>query len=136
MAENKPKEVKMGRGRNMGPRPKLKNPGKIMGRVLAYVMKGYAVHLIVAVICIIVNVVCQVKGTLFLQTLIDDHIMPLVDVVLDGGTPDYSSLGQAIMFIAIILAVGIVAVYIQNRLMIYVSQGTLKNRCIYLFFKM
>ena len=136
MAENKPKEVKMGRGRNMGPRPKLKNPGKIMGRVLAYVMKGYAVHLIVAVICIIVNVVCQVKGTLFLQTLIDDHIMPLVDVVLDGGTPDYSSLGQAIMFIAIILAVGIVAVYIQNRLMIYVSQGTLKNLRIDLFSKM
>ena len=136
MAENKPKEVKMGRGRNMGPRPKLKNPGKIMGRVLAYVMKGYAVHLIVAVICIIVNVVCQVKGTLFLQTLIDDHIMPLVDVVLDGGTPDYSSLGQAIVFIAIILAVGIVAVYIQNRLMIYVSQGTLKNLRIDLFSKM
>ena len=136
MAENKSKEIKMGRGRNMGPRPKLKNPGKIIGRVLAYVMKGYAVHLIVAVICIVVNVMCQVKGTLFLQSLIDDHIMPLVDVVLDGGTPDYSSLGRAILFIAIIFAIGIAAVYIQSRLMIYVSQGTLKNLRIDLFSKM
>ena len=136
MAENKSKEIKMGRGRNMGPRPKLKNPGKIIGRVLAYVMKGYAVHLIVAVICIVVNVLCQVRGTLFLQSLIDDHIMPLIEVAKAGGTPDYSSLGRAILFIAIIFAIGIAAVYIQSRLMIYVSQGTLKNLRIDLFSKM
>ena len=133
MAEEKVKEIKMGgRQRNMGPKPKLKNPGKIFMRVMARVFSGYAFHVIVAVVCIIISIMCSIRGIFFLQSLIDDFITPLIG----AENPDFSVLRREILSIAIVYAVGITAVYIQSKIMVYVSQGTLKNLRIELFEKM
>lgn len=106
-----------------GPRPKVENPGKLFMRLLAYIMKNYAVHCILVVICIFITVLASVQGTWFMQTLIDGYILPLI-----GQTdPDFSGLLHAIMHVAVFYLIGALASYIYTRIMVNVSQGTLKN---------
>ena len=103
-----------------GPRPKVENPGKLLKRLLRYIGKYYAVHLVVVVICIFLSVFASVQGTKFIQTLIDDYIVPLTQ----QANPDFSDLARAIGRVACFYAVGIVASYVQARLMVTVTQGT------------
>ena len=118
-----PKVVKMGPGRNAGPRPKVENPGKVFKRILAYVMKQYKFQVILVLCCILLSVFAQVQGTLFMQTLIDSYILPL----LAEKSNDFSGLLHAIIHVACFYGVGILAVFIQNRTMAKIAQGTLKR---------
>ena len=118
-----PKVVKMGPGRNAGPRPKAENPGKVFKRILAYVMKQYKFQVILVLCCILLGVFAQVQGTLFMQTLIDSYILPL----LAEKSNDFSGLLHAITRVACFYGVGILAVFIQNRTMAKIAQGTLKR---------
>ena len=118
-----PKVVKMGPGRNAGPRPKVENPGKMFKRILAYVMKQYKFQVILVLCCILLSVFAQVQGTLFMQTLIDSYILPL----LAEKSNDFSGLLHAIIRVACFYGVGILAVFIQNRTMAKIAQGTLKR---------
>ena len=118
-----PKVVKMGPGRNAGPRPKVENPGKVFKRILAYVMKQYKSQVILVLCCILLGVFAQVQGTLFMQTLIDSYILPL----LAEKSNDFSGLLHAITRVACFYGVGILAVFIQNRTMAKIAQGTLKR---------
>ena len=112
--------------RYQGPRPKVENAGALFKRLVAYVMKGYKFHVIVVLICIIVSVLANVQGTLFTKTLIDDYILPL----LGTENPDFGPLAAAIGRVACFYGIGVLATYTHNRLMIYVTQGTLRNlRC-------
>lgn len=124
MAEKNTKPVQGPGGR--GPkdlRPKVENPGKLFMRLLAYIMKNYAVHCILVVICIFITVLASVQGTWFMQTLIDGYILPLIG----QADPDFSGLLHAIMRVAIFYLIGALASYIYTRIMVNVSQGTLKN---------
>ena len=118
-----PKVVKMGPGRNAGPRPKVENPGKVFKRILAYVMKQYKFQVILVLCCILLSVFAQVQGTLFMQTLIDSYILPL----LAEKSNDFSGLLHAITRVACFYGAGILAVFIQNRTMAKITQGTLKR---------
>ena len=119
-----PKVVKVGPGgRSNGPRPKVENPGKVFKRILGYVMNLYRIQVVVVLCCILLAVFAQVQGTLFMQTLIDGYILPL----LKDGSNDFSGLFGAILRVAAFYAVGIIAVFVQNRLMAQITQGTLKN---------
>ena len=118
-----PKVVKMGPGRNAGPRPKVENPGKVFKRILAYVMKQYKFQVILVLCCILLSVFAQVQGTLFMQTLIDSYILPL----LAEKSNDFSGLLHAITRVACFYGVGILAFFIQNRTMAKITQGTLKR---------
>jgi ATP-binding cassette subfamily B protein len=106
-----------------GPKPKIENPGKLFKRLMGYVLKNYAPHVIIVVVCIFVGVLANIQGTLFTQTLIDEYIMPL----LGTPDPDFSGLAQAILRVACFYAVGVLASYLYNRIMINVSQGTMRN---------
>ena len=92
-------------------------------RLLAYIMKKYAVHCILVVICIFSTVLASVQGTWFMQTLIDGYILPLIG----QADPDFSGLLHAIMRVSIFYLIGALASYIYTRIMVNVSQGTLKN---------
>ena len=119
-----PKVVKMGPGgRSHGPRPKVEKPGKVLKRILAYVMQQYKVQVILVLCCILLAVFAQVQGTLFMQTLIDSYILPL----LAEKSNDFSGLLHAITRVACFYGVGILAVFIQNRTMAKIAQGTLKR---------
>lgn len=124
MAEKNTKPVQGPGGRGpKGPRLKVENPGKLFMRLLAYIMKNYAVHCILVVICIFITVLASVQGTWFMQTLIDGYILPLIG----QADPDFSGLLHAIMRVAIFYLIGALASYIYTRIMVNVSQGTLKN---------
>ena len=121
MAKNKPMQGP--RGRMMGPKPKVKNPGKLLKRLLSYVFKTYKFHSIAVFICIVVGVLASVQGTMFLQTLIDDYISPMIGV----ENPDFSPLAKAIGRVACFYLLGAASAYIQGRLMVVITQGTLKS---------
>ncbi len=106
-----------------GAKPKIENPGKLFRRLMGYVLKNYTPHIIIVVICIFVGVFANIQGTLFTQTLIDEYIMPL----LGTDNPDFSGLAQAIFRVACFYAVGVVSSYLYNRIMINVSQGTMRG---------
>lgn len=119
-----PKVVKVGPGgRSNGPRPKVENPGKVFKRILAYVMSRYKAQVIVVLCCILLAVFAQLQGVMFSQTLIDSYILPL----LKAGSTDFSGLAAAILRVAVIYCIGIAAVFVQNRLMARITQGTLKD---------
>lgn len=124
MAEEKVREVVPGpRGQRGMPRPKVKNPGKLFIRIMSYVMKYYKLHMIAVVICIIVSVFASLQGTMFTKTLIDSYILPMIG----QSNPDYSPLAGAIGRVAIFYGIGVLAAFIQARVMVYVNQGTLKK---------
>jgi ATP-binding cassette subfamily B protein len=106
-----------------GPRPKIENPGKLFKRLMGYVLKNYTPHVIVVVICIFIGVLANIQGTLFMQTLIDSYIVPL----LGSQNPDFSGLAHAIARVACFYAIGALSSYAYNRIMINVSQGTMRN---------
>lgn len=113
----------MGRHNMRGMKPKVENPGAILKRLLGYVMKYYGIHCVIVVIAIIVNVLASVRGTWFMQTLIDGYIVPLTK----AENPDFSGLAAAILKIAGFYLCGALAAYVQARVMVNVSQGTLKR---------
>ena len=118
------KEVKMGPGaRGRGPRPKIENPGKLFKRVMGYVLKNYAVHLVIVAICIFISVLANVQGTMFTKTLIDEYITPL----MQAENPDFTPLLQAILRVAGFYLLGVVSAFTYNRIMVNVTQGTLRN---------
>lgn len=102
---------------------KVKNPGKIMGRVIKYVGKKYKIHCIFVLVCIITSALANVQGTMFTKTLIDDYIMPMVT----SKSNDYSGLLMAMARVALFYLFGIAAAYVQAILMMYITQGTLRN---------
>lgn len=124
MAEQKPREIKMGRGaRGMGPRPKLENPGRIFKRLCAASFGHYKLHMVFVCLGIFLSVLCTVRGTLFMKELVDVYILPMIG----QKDPDFIPLRNAIIRMVIILAVGILSTFTYNKLMIYVSQGSLKS---------
>ncbi len=126
MAEERKPKVNQGPGGPRGPRgprPKLEDPMGMLRKMLGYTFKDYAVHWIVVVICIVTTVFASLQGTLFMRTLIDDYIVPLVG----HENPDFSALAAAICRVAGFYAIGVLASFIQSRIMIYVTQGTMRN---------
>ena len=106
-----------------GKGPRVENPGKIIRRLMAYVMRKYAFAVVIVMACIIYTAFASVQGTLFMQELIDGYILPL----LESESPDFSNLLHAITRIGIYYGFAIIASYAQAKIMIYVSQGTLRD---------
>lgn len=118
-----------GRRRQMGAKPKVKNPGKILGRILGYTFKNYKIHMIIVFICIIVSVLANVQGTLFIQSLIDDYITPLMNT----SSPDFTPLLFAMARVAGFYLLGAASTFLYSKLMVYVTQGTMRNLRIDIF---
>lgn len=112
-----------------GPKPKIKNPGKLFARLMGFIFKKYLPACIIVVICIFVSVLANVQGTMFTKNLIDDYIVPL----LKTGSPDYGPLLAAMGRVAIFYGIGVISTFAYSKIMIYVSQGTIKNLRVELF---
>lgn len=109
--------------RGRGPRPKVENPGKIFKRIMSYTLKDYGLGWVVVVICIFATVYCSLQGTMFMRTLIDDYILPLIG----RENPEFDALAGAVTRVAIFYAIGVAASYTQSRVLINIGQGTLRN---------
>lgn len=112
-----------GQGMAMAPKSKLENPGKIMKRMLAYIIKKYKVACVAVIICIFVSSLASVMGTMFIKNLIDDYIMPF----LGQQNPDFSSLLQVLSKMALVYLVGVVSTWAYSRMMVNVAQGTMRS---------
>ena len=117
---------------NMKKTPKPKLDFKMLGRVFGYIWKNHKFKLTIVVICIILSTISSVGANLYLETLIDDYIVPLVG----EENPVYTNLLKAIGTMAIIYFVGVITSLIHSRLMVDVSEGTLKNIRDEMFVKM
>lgn len=106
-----------------GPLPKLDHPGQLLGRLLKYVTQNYLIACIVVLVCIVVSVAANIQGTMFMKTLIDSYITPL----LLSADPDFSDLAGAILRVACFYAVGVGATLAYSQIMMYVTQGTMKR---------
>ena len=105
------------------------NPFPVMKRVLAYMLKSYKFHFMAAVACILGAALATQRGILFMQVLIDDYILPL------AGTdhPRFGPLAAALFSLAGMYLLGILCSYGYNRIMVTVSQGTMRNLRVELF---
>ena len=112
-----------------GLKPKIKNPGKLFARLMGFIFKKYLPACIIVVICIFVSVLANVQGTMFTKNLIDDYIVPL----LKTGSPDYGPLLAAMGRVTVFYGIGVISTFAYSKIMIYVSQGTIKNLRVELF---
>ena len=112
-----------GQGMAMGPKPKIENPGKIMRRLLAYILKQYRVACFAVIICIFISSLASVMGTMFIKDLIDVYIMPFIN----QQNPDFTSLFQVLSKMAIVYIVGVFSTWAYSRMMVNVSQGTMRS---------
>ncbi len=100
-------------------RKDIKDSAKTMKRLYAYLFHYYGLQFAVVFVCIIISVLANVRGTLFMQTLIDDYVLPM----LEEGSSDFGPLARAIGRVAAFYLVGIFASFVYNLIMVYVSQG-------------
>ncbi len=114
------------------PGVKVKDPGKIFKRLMTRIMGKYRIRLIIVIICIFVSVLSSVQGTLFTKTLIDGYILPMVQ----NNSRDFTPLLTAMAKVAVIYLLGIAATFIHQRIMVEISQGTLRDLRFELFEKM
>ena len=96
---------------------------KTIGRLVKYVLKNYRFSLAAVMVCIVVTSFTTLASTLFTRSLIDDYILPLTK----QAQPDFSPLAQALTTLGAVLIVGAICSYLHSRLMINVSQGTMKR---------
>lgn len=113
----------MKENKNMQRRPKVENPGKIFKRLFMSMMQSYLVPFIIVVICIVIAAFANVQASLFSQTLIDDYIVPLTK----SDDPNFGPLAHALLTMASVYLIGIISSYAYNRIMVNVTQGTLRN---------
>ena len=106
-----------------GMKSQVKNPGELFLRLMKYVLKDYKFHCISVVVLIVVSVLCNVQGTMFMKNLIDEYITPF----LLSDNPNFTPLAHAIARVAAFYALGVLATFGYNRLMVNVTQGTLRN---------
>lgn len=119
----------------MEARPEKMKKSDVLGifkRLLGYMIKNYKFSFLLVVICILITAVATMRGMLFVQSLVDDYIVPL----MQSASPDFSLLAKALVGIAIMYIIAIVSTYGYNRIMVNVSQGTMKKLRIELFTKM
>lgn len=106
--------------------PQLENPGKVFLRLMRYVGKKYGFAYMVVFALILVSVFANLQGTMFTKTLIDVYIAPLL--ASDAGSvKDFGMLSQAIIRVAGFYAIGVLANYVYHRIMVYVTQGVLRD---------
>ena len=118
------KEVRGPGPRGAGqPRPKVENPGLLLKRIMGEVFQHYLPHCIIVLICIVVSALANVQASLFLKSLIDDYIVPMTQ----QAAPDFGPLTAALLRVGCIYAVGVLAAWLNARIMVNVTQGILRN---------
>ena len=112
-----------------GGRGNVEHPLRILKRVMGYMLKNYKFSFFMVVVCIFGTALATLRGTLFMQALIDDYIIPLTKT----ADPDFGPLAAALLSVAVTYGIGILCAYAYTRIMVNVSQGTMRSLRIQLF---
>ena len=106
-----------------GQKPQVEHPFALLARLMHYVFRDYKFHCIAVFLLIFAGVIANVQGTMFTKNLIDDYITPF----LLSDSPNFAPLAKAISRVAAFYAIGVISTYVYNRIMVAVTQGTLRN---------
>ncbi|MEE0283820.1 MAG: ABC transporter ATP-binding protein [Lachnospiraceae bacterium] len=106
-----------------GQKPQVEHPFALLARLMHYVFRDYKFHCIAVFLLIFAGVIANVQGTMFTKNLIDDYITPF----LLSDSPNFTPLAKAISRVAVFYAIGVISTYAYNRIMVAVTQGTLRN---------
>lgn len=109
-----------------------KDSGKTLKRLLSYIMRNYKKRFIFVLVCIVFSAIANVASSMFIKTLIDSYIEPLIG----SANPDFSGLLSAILMMATIFIIGILSTLFYTRMMVNISQGVLKEIRVEMFSKM
>ena len=101
---------------------KAKDPKKTLLRLLGY-MKNYIPNLLAVMVCIIIAAIASTRGSENIGTLVDEFILPMVA----SGSTDFAPLAKYLVGIGLIFAAGMIAAFLQQYLMVSVTQGTQKT---------
>lgn len=107
-----------------GGKPPVKNPGKLLMRLMKYVFREYKFHCLLVFVLIFVGVIANVQGTMFTKNLIDEYITPFL---LSSDEPNFTPLAKAIGRVAVFYVIGVISVYLYNWIMVKVTQGVLRD---------
>lgn len=113
----------------MAEKRKVKNPGKLFCRLMAYIFRKYGIACLLVLVFIVLSVLANTQGTMFMKTLIDSYIIP----ILNSPDKDFAPLAAAILRVACFYGVGVLSTFAYSKIMIYVTQGTLNDLRIDLF---
>ena len=106
-----------------GQKPQVEHPFALLARLMHYVFRDYKFHCIAVFLLIFAGVIANIQGTMFTKNLIDDYITPF----LLSDNPNFAPLAKAISRVAVFYAIGVISTYTYNRIMVAVTQGTLRN---------
>ncbi|MBD9291291.1 MAG: ABC transporter ATP-binding protein [Coprococcus eutactus] len=109
-----------------------KNPMKALGRLIRYILKEYKLACITVVVSILISALAILSISMFMQKLIDVYIEPM----MRQSSPDYGPLAHRMLGLGLILVLGIICAYAYNRIMVNVTQGTMKRLRVELFERM
>ena len=101
----------------------IKSSLPLLNRVIKYMLSHYKWTFVLVICCIVINAICSVVGATFPQTLIDDYVEPMVAT----GADMFPELLNQIIRLACIMGAGVIAAYLYSRLMVNVSQGTMRS---------
>ena len=113
----------------MAEKRKVKNPGKLFCRLMAYIFRKYGIACFLVLVFIVLSVLANTQGTMFMKTLIDSYIIP----ILNSPDKNFAPLAAAILRVACFYGVGVLSTFAYSKIMIYVTQGTLNDLRIDLF---
>ena len=117
---------------NKQSRPEKTSATKLISRVIRYMLHYYKIPFLLVIVCILITAIATVVGATFPQTLVDDYITPM----LANGSDDFSGLAADLLQLACVMAVGVITAFSYNRIMVNVSQGTMRHLRDDLFQKM
>ena len=117
---------------NKQSRPEKTSATKLISRVIRYMLHYYKIPFLLVIVCILITAIATVVGATFPQTLVDDYITPM----LANGSDDFSGLAADLVQLACIMAIGVITAFSYNRIMVNVSQGTMRHLRDDLFRKM
>ena len=117
---------------NKQSRPEKTSATKLISRVIRYMLHYYKIPFLLVIVCILITAIATVVGATFPQTLEDDYITPM----LANGSDDFSGLAADLLQLACVMAVGVITAFSYNRIMVNVSQGTMRHLRDDLFQKM
>lgn len=130
-SENK-MDDKVDAGLNRPGKDQGKNPMKALGRLIRYILKEYKLACITVVVSILISALAILSISMFMQKLIDVYIEPM----MKQSSPDYGPLAHRMLGLGLILVLGIICAYAYNRIMVNVTQGTMKRLRVELFERM
>ena len=108
-------------GKKAGSR--VNTASKLINRVIRYMLHYYKIPFLIVLACILITAIATVVGATFPQKLVDDYITPM----LASGSTDFGGLAGDLVRLVCIMGLGVITAFTYNRIMVNVSQGTMRN---------